>query len=177
MLYPLFNWTQIWKYVSNKYIDKKSREIVNRYVHEILNTKDRLYMMKISNENKCLYCGDVENNMHIFYFCPSAKSILIWLMSVLKKFCKIETKSLLRILKLDFRTPTKKDENTAIIILSDFISGLWYGRSIGLLTDDPNLITFVKNRMAKTKRILSQAYANKLENLFTKEYILHAFCK
>ena len=90
---------------------------------------------------------------------------------------KIETKSLLRILKLDFRTPTKKDENTAIIILSDFISGLWYGRSIGLLTDDPNLITFVKNRMAKTKRILSQAYANKLENLFTKEYILHAFCK
>ena len=173
-LYPLFNWSQIWKYVNNKYIDKKSREIVYRYIHEILNTNDRLHMMKILNENKCLFCGSIENNMHMFYFCPSLKNILIWLKTILKKFCKIETESLLWILKLNFKTPSKKDENTALVILSDFISGVWYGRSMGLLTDDPNLIVYIRNRMSRTKVILSNAYANILENLFTKEYLLNA---
>ena len=78
----------------------------------------------------------------------------------------------MKILKFDFRTPSKKDENTAIVLLADFIAGVWYGRSLGLLTDDPNLIVYITNRMKKTKIVLCNAYQNKLEKIFTKEYIL-----
>ena len=168
LLYLFSNWPNIWNYVNNKYIDKNSREIVYRYVHEILNTSDRLHMMNITTGNTCSYCGNIENNMHFMYFCPSAKHILTWFKLLLRKCCRLKTESWLKIFKLDFEAETKIDGNTAIVLLTDFISGMWYGRSMGLLRDDPNLILYIKNRMSKTKIILLESFSFCIYKLFTK---------
>ena len=99
--YPLFNWKVIWRNVFSEFIEFDSRVILYKYVHEVLATNDRLFMMKLSNENKCVNCGGLDNNMHMFYFCPLAKQLVLWFKDLFFKMCKVKEKNFLRILKLD----------------------------------------------------------------------------
>ena len=162
-MYPLFNWTLIWKHVNNKYIDKKSREVLFKYIHEVLSTRDRLVMMKIRNEKEC-YCGSTDTNMHLMYFCPLVKGLVIWFNDLLNKCCKLKTNQLLKILKLEFESYSKKDENTAMVLVSDFILGLWMGRCLDLRNDDPRVLTWMKSKMLNTQLVNIKGFVNSKNN-------------
>ena len=170
MNYPLFDWNNILKNV-NKFIDPHDRQILYKYTHEVLATKDRLYIMNITDDKLCANCGEIENMMHLFYFCPLGKKLIDWFKSVIFKVCKLSTKSFLKILKLDFNALSIKDKNTAVILISDFITGVWHGHKIGFLTDDPNLIAHIKCRIFKSKWILSKTLKCSFNCLFTYVYI------
>ena len=142
-----------------------------KYIHEILATNDRLFKFNIVDNSKCLNCGEVENNMHLMYFCPLAKNLLAWFKGFLLTLCKVESKSFLQILKLDFKAYSRKDRNTAMLLISEYIAGIWFGHKIGLLTDDPQLILYIKNRIKRNRKILAEAYSTSMWVLFTKAYI------
>ena len=79
--------------------------------------------------------------------------------------------SFLKILKLDFVAFSKRDKNTAVVLLSDYISGIWYGHKLGFLTDDNHMISFIRGRMLKNRFILSKYLVDNFENVFTNRYL------
>ena len=127
--------------------------------------------MKITDNQLCPNCGEVESIMHLFYFCPLAKRIVNWFRSVLERLCSLETKSLLKILKLDFKSYSKKDRNTVIVLIRDYIAGVWYGYKVGLLSDDRHLISFIRGRMLRRRWILGKTYKESFRSLFTDKYV------
>ena len=169
--YPLFDWNNIWKNVNSKFIDPHDRQIIFKYIHEVLATKDRLFMMNMTNSNACAYCGGIENVMHLIYFCPMNKNVIDWITKLLKRICNIKTKEFLKVLKFDFVTSSNKDRNSALILLCDYLVGVWHASKIGLLTDDRNLICFIRNRMHRTRWMLLKTFKNKSYDLFTNNYL------
>ena len=170
--YPLFNWKEIWENVFNVYIEIDSRVILYKYIHEILTTNERLYMLKISDDNKCLNCGELDSNMHLLYFCSLAKNLIEWFKILFFKLCKVKAKSFIQILRLDFKPCTTKDRNTAAVLIAEYVTGVWYGHKIGLLVDDPRLISFIRSRIIRNRWILSQMLPmESFSTKFTKEYI------
>ena len=167
--YPLFNWKNIWKYINSKFVEPYDREILYKYVHEVLVTKDKLNMMNITDDKLCVNCGEEENLMHLFYFCQLGKNVRLWMVNLMKTICKLKTNNMLRIFKLDFVAGSSKDRNTVIILLTDFIVGMWQGYKLGFLLDDPYLITFIKEKMLRTRWMLNKMY--KLDKNFTDGYI------
>ena len=170
--YPLFDWRDIWKNIFNLYIELDSRVILYKYVHEVLATNERLYMLSISTENRCLNCGELDNNMHLFYFCSLAKNLVKWFKTLFFKLWKVKTQNFVQILILDFQPFTLKDRNTGTVLLAEYITGIWFGKKVGILVDDPRLISFIKSRIFKSRWILSKMLKDSFEHHFTKEYIL-----
>ena len=78
---------------------------------------------------------------------------------------------MLKILKLEFESYSKKDENTAMVLVSDFILGLWMGRCLDLRNDDPRVLTWMKSKMLNTQLVNIKGFINSKNNLFTKEYV------
>ena len=169
--YPLFNWKEIWTNVFNKYIEINSRVVLFKFIHEILATKERLHMLKISDEYRCINCGETENNMHLFYFCPLSKNLISWFKDFFFRMCNVKTNNFIKILKLDFKPFTLKDRNTANVLISDYVAGVWYGCKVGLTVDDPRLASFIKNRMIKNKWILCKMYPRSVSCMFNKKYL------
>ena len=167
--YPLFNWKNIWKYINSKFVEPYDREILYKYVHEVLVTNYKLNMMNITDDKLCVNCGEEENLMHLFYFCQLGKNVRLWMVNLMKTVCKLKTTNMLRIFKLDFVAGSSKDRNTVIILLTDFIVGMWQGYKLGFLLDDPYLITFIKEKMLRTRWMLNKMY--KLDKNFTDGYI------
>ena len=100
------------------------------------------------------------------------KNILLWFENLVRKLCKIKTKNFLKVLKLDFETVTRKDRNTANILLSDFISGVWFGYKNGVLADDPRLVTLIKGRIYRNRYILCKCYKS-FKSYFTEAYLTY----
>ena len=78
---------------------------------------------------------------------------------------------MLRILKLDFEAYSNKDENTAIVLISDFILGLWMGRCLNFRKDDPRLLNWIKSKMLGTHLVNFRGFKNSFDVLFTRKYV------
>lgn len=61
----------------------------------------------------------------------------------------------LKLIKFEFEPYSRKDRNTAVILLTDFIVGMWDGYKNGIFINDSNLKIIVKRKMQKTRWILS----------------------
>ena len=169
--YPLFEWNEIWKNVNNKLINTYDREILYKYIHEVLATKDRLYMMNIVTTKECEYCKEPESIMHIMYFCRHNKNVVDWFSKLLKDLCKIKTKSTLMILKLDFKAYSNRDRNTALLLITDYITGVWFSYKLGLNNRNHDVIKFIRSRIIRNRYISIKAYQDKCKEILTSEYI------
>ena len=67
--YPRYDWNNIWRNVSFKYINVCDRPIIFKYIHEILPTNRRLYQCRIRNNPLCDFCEVEDSNIHRFYYC------------------------------------------------------------------------------------------------------------
>ena len=63
------NWKRSWKNLNFKYINIREREIVFKYLHEIITTKKRLHQIKRANSPLCELCNVIENTKHMFQEC------------------------------------------------------------------------------------------------------------
>ena len=62
-------WKDIWKNLNFKYIPIMDRNIVYKFIHEILPTNKRLFQMKIKDSPNCKFCSSEDSNIHKFYTC------------------------------------------------------------------------------------------------------------
>ena len=71
--YPLHNWGNIWKNLHFKYIPVNTREILYKYINEILPNKHRLKQIRRSVDDLCEHCNIPETNIHMLYYCRNIK--------------------------------------------------------------------------------------------------------
>ena len=83
-LYGLYSWPSIWKNLSSVYVLLNEREIMYKYLHEILPTKKRLKETRIIESSKCDHCTQEESNMHFVYQCERHVEVVIGL----RAYCK-----------------------------------------------------------------------------------------
>ena len=71
------DWKNIHKHVFNLTKDTYIRWFQSRIVHRILGTKSLMFKMRIAANNLCTFCNnEVENIMHLFWYCPYSQEIV-----------------------------------------------------------------------------------------------------
>ena len=168
--YPLFNWQVIWTNLHVKFIAPKQRELLYRYIHETLPTNDRLLMLGIKDNNRCDQCTEIENNMHIFYFCKQKVVLVNWITDTIKALCGPNIRvNLMRFLMFHIDIKCKKIKNTIIMLLSDYIFCVWIGRQEGYSVD--RILKFLRGRIKYNIWGLRLMLCDDMENWFTANYI------
>ena len=126
--YPLHNWECIWKNLHFKYIPVNTREIIFKYIHEILPNKQRLKQIRRSMNDLCDSCDRPETNIHMVYFCRDIELPKRFLENMLTH-CRIGEYNFLKLFFLDISKREKRQTNTAVLLITLYISSVWYGRA------------------------------------------------
>ena len=125
--YPIYNWKYIWRNLHFKFIQINMREVMFKYLHEILPNKCRLKQIRRSNDDLCERCVVPETNIHMIYYCQDVLLPKRFLIELLLHCCVGEI-NLLKFMFLDISKRNKKCKNTIIILIVIYISSVWYGR-------------------------------------------------
>ena len=67
------NWKTTWKNLYFKYVNIHVRDIVFKFLHNIITTKSRLFQIKRSDSPLCSLCNVVEDRIHMFVECRKIK--------------------------------------------------------------------------------------------------------
>ena len=165
--YPLFDWKAIWENLANKFIDSFQRSLMYRFLYETLATKERLKILNIKSDEYCSSCGDIENHLHVVYFCPSVRPIWKWFQNVIEYKCQIKITNPIKTLMLDFRCKSRKERNTLSLLVVEYVYCIWNTR------DDyknPSVrLESLKCKIKYTKWLLAKIYD--ITNFFTCGYI------
>ena len=86
------DWKISWKCLNFKYVNVRDRDIIFKFLHGILTTKNRLFQIKKINSPLCSLCNQIENQLHMFVECEKIKNILVFFKEMLNKICKIKNK-------------------------------------------------------------------------------------
>ena len=165
-LYLNFKWKNIWKNLNFKYININDRHILYKYIHEILPNNKKLYNMGSKMSPKCDTCDIEETNIHMFLYCYKVQECVNFIYKLLFYFCNINFKNnLLKMLFLDFPDIDKKSQNTICIIISSYISCIWYNRE-----DTSPLIYTFKAKIIKEQKYHKLILREKMQNIFTENY-------
>ena len=167
--YPLLKWEKVWKNLNNAFIDARVREVLYRYIHDTLATNKRLEWLNIKTNGNCSRCSESEFSMHIFYFCKSIEFIVTWFRVLLGKLCKCKSTQFLKILMLDVECYSKKDKNTAIMLISDYIYCLWISRQKGYNVNQT--FSFLKGRINYSRWTNQCILGNNMHLYFTNSYV------
>lgn len=163
--YAIFDWKEIWKKLSFKFINSYDRSVIFKYVHEILPNRHRLYIInKISSAN-CTHCDVEENNMHMFYYCHQIKHLLAWFKKLLVQCLNTNQFSMIKLLFFDTTSFNKKNKNTATILVTDYICTIWNNRD-----NQCDKIYLLKKRILKRFQYSQYIFKNKSEQMFSQVY-------
>ena len=127
-MYPNYDWSNIWRQLNFKYIRVHDRNILFKYLYEILPTNKRLNQIRIEDSPLCKTCKVEDSNVHRFYFCGTIKECLSWLRKVILYICGIQVESFLKILSLDLPKIEKRNMNALCVLVAGYISTVWYNR-------------------------------------------------
>ena len=167
--YPLLDWKCIWKSVNISFIGHIEREFIFKYAHGTLATNQRLKILSIKESDKCDNCEEPEYILHVFYFCRYIRSILEYFKSVLFEICDINNDNFLRTLMFNFKYKTKKDYNSAIILIVGYMYAIWVSKKRKYTKDET--IAYVKSKFCYDRWLMKNLYKDNLNQVFTKEYI------
>ena len=161
--YPLYNWKYIWKNLHFKYIPVNSREILFKYLHEILPNKHRLKQIRRSRDDLCESCEIPETNIHMVYQCTSIVRPKRFLCNLLTHCCVGEI-NLLKFMFLDISKRDRKLKNTVIILTALYISSIWYGRK-----NKGQILNIYISVLLNHLKILKKILGDSMENVFASE--------
>ena len=165
-LYPLFNWNQIWPNVCFKYINIWNRQIVFKFLHDILPNKKKLNEWYKSDPN-CTDCMVEENNMHMVLYCCKTQRCKIVLFRTIFYLCHIDIeKDIIKTLFFDFPKINKKVTNTLCIVISIYIANIWYNRD-----NMENLEYKFKSKIKNSQKLHMEILKDKSKNVFTDNYV------
>ena len=165
-MYPNYDWKAIWRNVAFKPINIYDRNIVFKYIHEILTNNKRLYNMRLRLSPLCNQCGIEESNVHLFLYCYKVQECIIWMKKLIFYLCNMDIgNNLLRCFFLDFPKVNKAIQNTLCIIICSYISFVWYNR------EEPSLsINSFKAKMIRVQKSHMMIFKDKSDILFTENY-------
>ena len=155
------NWKITWKNLYFKYVNIHVRDIVFKFLHNIITTKSRLFQIKRSDSPLCSLCNVVEDKVHMFVKCRKVKEVLCYFKEILFKLCKLKKNDIVNILHLDFNAK-EKESNTAVILTTTYIGCIWINRA------KVNHIErhIYKNNLLKQHHILSIILKDKMSKIF-----------
>ena len=159
-------WKKIWRHLTFKFIDLQERDIIFKFLHEILPNKSRLYQIRKANSPLCRICNVSEDNIHMFGKCKIIKNILHYFKNILNEMCGIVNMNIKEILYLDIKIKNKKNVNTAILLISQYISTIWYNRDKSMSLE-PNLY---KVNIIKHHKFLKLVLKERMNQIFTEKY-------
>ena len=166
-MYPLFNWKQIWLNICFKYIDIHNRQIVFKFLHELLPNKKKLSQWYNTDPN-CIDCGVEENNLHMVLYCSRVQRCKVVLCRTIFYLCNIDIeKDIIKALFFDFPKINRKVTNTLCIIISTYIANIWYNRD-----DRDNLDYKFKSRIKISQKLHMEILKDKAKKVFTDNYLL-----
>ena len=165
------NWKQIWKQTTFKYISVHEREVIYKFIHGILPNKMRLYQMKQNRSPLCPTCNVIEDNSHMFIKCRNIENILNYFKYILNIVCNICNVNVEKIIFLDIKTKTKKELNTATVLIVNYVATIWYNRNRNIPLD-PLLL---KTNVLKHQKLLSLVLMDNMQKVFTEKYCKFEF--
>ena len=160
-----FNWKNIWKQLNFRHMNINHRNIMFKYIYEILPTNHRLAQIRIKDSPLCEYCDMDDTNSHKFYHCCMIQECILWLRKVLFYICGIQTNSLLKILYLDLPRIDKRNMNSLCVIISCYISTVWFNK-----TDLRYIKNIVKASILKMQKFHKVMLNSKMEKIFSEKY-------
>ena len=171
--YPLLDWKCIWKSVNISFIGIMEREFIFKYVHGTLATNQRLKILSIKESDQCDNCQEPEYILHIFYFCSYIMPILMYFKCVLFHICNINKDNFLSTLMFNFKYKTKKDYNSAMILIVGYLYAIWVSKKKKYTKDET--IAYVKSKFCYDRWLMKNVYKENLTQVFTKEYTNYVF--
>ena len=164
-MYPNYDWLNIWRQLNFKFIRITDRDILFKYLYEILPTNKRLHQIRIEDSSLCKLCKVEDSNIHRFYYCCTVKECLSWLRKVIFYICGIQVTSLIKILSLDLPKIEKRNMNSLCLIISGYISAVWYNRKD---------LRFIKNmvlaKIIRDQRFNLRLLEDKAKKVFSENY-------
>ena len=127
-LYPNFDWKNIWMKLDFKYINIQDRNVLFKYMYEILPTNKRLMQIKKRDSSLCEVCNVEESNIHKFYYCFLVQDCIFMIKRLIFYICGVNFESLLKVLMLDIPKIDKRNVNSLVIIISSYIACVWFNR-------------------------------------------------
>ena len=160
--YGLYNWASIWKNLSSVYILVNEREILYKYLHEILPTKNRLKEIHSLASSICDNCTHEESNTHFVYQCERHTEVLIWYNNLLQKYCNLSNPQLIKLCFLLIPKVDKKCKNATIMLMSTFIVSMWQVRKSDM---NPSAYkSYIKGKLLQKPRLIKYILGNKMKN-------------
>lgn len=166
----LYNWAFIWKNLSSVFVIVNEREVLYKYLHEILPTKKRLKDIRSIASSKCDHCEQEESNIHFVFQCEKNVEMIDWLKGLLQKFCNISNPQLIKLSFLLTPSLGKKYKNSVIFLMSTYIVSMWQLRQSNMNVNAYK--NYIKSKLLKKKGLIQHILGSKMENLLP-ENICH----
>ena len=160
------NWKRSWKLMNFTYMDIRERELMFKFMHNILTTKKRLYQIKRADSPLCEICHVNEDIKHMFSECNKVSIVRDYFKVLLKDICGIECRDINKILHLDIKAQSKIDTNTAIILTTSYVSTVWLNRANNAQIQP----SMYQRSILKHKNMLSMILNQKMREIFSNKY-------
>ena len=162
----LFRWKSIWKNISFKFIQVNERELVFKYMHEILPTRKRMSNIG-QGSPECKFCNMEESNIHVSYQCSYYKPVIEWFKILLIKCCNFNP-NMLKILMFDVPNIERTAKNTCIVLVATYVTNIWIARKLELTPSAA--IRLIKGKIIYNKSINSHRLRTRFNLVFSDIY-------
>ena len=152
--------------INFKYMNIYDRHIVYKYIHEILPNNKKLYNAGTKLSPNCDVCDLEETNIHMFLYCCKVQECAKVIYRLMFYFCNFNFEgTLLKLLFFEFPNIDKKIQNTICIIISSYISCIWFNR------ENPNYLLYkFKAKIIKEQKLHKVILKEKMQDIFTENY-------
>ena len=121
----------VFKNVFDKFIDKFSRDVMYKIIHEILPVNILMYKFNISKTYKCVYCNEVETLRHLFFECTFNLQLLSlitnWIFALSNGRISLNFKN---IIFQDIDVSNDKIKSVILMIISMYCKTVWLNRNV-----------------------------------------------
>ena len=139
------------------------REILYKYLHEILPTKKKLKDIRSDTSSKCDNCTQEESNIHFVYQCERHADVVAWFKNVLQKYCDLRNPQFIKLCFLLTPKKGKKCKNATIMFMSTFIVCMWQIRKSNMNSNA--CMSYIKGKLLQKQWFIKSILGEKMENL------------
>jgi len=125
------DWHRIWNTLNSNAMSKFHYDIIYKLIQHCSAVKHNLKIWKITDDEECPKCGCIDNIVHAFHFCSSAKTVLIALERyTMKIFNRRDFKMSLFHTIFGFRYDRRKESRLGILLWSYAIAAIWKQKNL-----------------------------------------------
>ena len=121
----------VFKNVFDKFIDKFSRDVMYKIIHEILPVNFLMFKYNISKSYKCVHCNEVETLRHLFFECTFNSNLLVliknWIFALSNGIICLNFEN---IIFQDMEISNHKIKSVILLIISLYCKTVWLNRNV-----------------------------------------------